>query len=205
MIIEPSGALVFGAATIALALSFVVLERLVRTRDVPTEITRRVAHVLACLFALLVHTLVPVWLFVVLSLAFAALMWLSRHFHVFTAIHTVRRRSLGDVYLPLGIGIAALLGQADTAVFAAAVLILGLADVAAGLVGDYLRSSRKTWWGSGAFLAVSVVVLALCGFPVVAIAAVALLATVTERYSPLGTDNVSIPFVVAALLGVSAT
>ena len=200
MILDPSGALVFAVATIALVLSFVVLERLVRTRDVPTEITRRVAHVLACLFALLVHAVVPVWLFVVFSLVFAALMWLSRHFHVFTAIHKVRRRSLGDVYLPLGIGIAALLGEADTAVFVAAVLILGLADVAAGLVGDYLRSNRKTWWGSGAFLAVSVIVLALSGFPVVAIGAVALLATATERYSPLGTDNVSIPLVVAGLL-----
>ena len=202
MIVDPSPALIFVAATIALALSFVALERLVRTRGVATEITRRVAHVLACLFALLVHTLVPVWLFVVFSIVFAALMWLSRHFHVFTAIHKVRRRSLGDVYLPLGIGVAALLGQADTAVFVAAVLILGLADVAAGLVGDYLRSSRKTWWGSGAFLAVSVIVLALCGFPVAPVVAVALLATVTERYSPLGTDNVSIPFVVAGLLAL---
>ena len=146
-----SGALIFGAATVGLAASFVVLERLVRTRNVPTEITRRVAHVLACLFALLVHAVLPFWLFIVCSVVFAALMWLSRHFHVFTSIHKVRRRSLGDVYLPLGIGVAALLGGSDAAVFVAAVLILGLADVAAGLVGDYLRSSRKTWWGPGLF------------------------------------------------------
>lgn len=197
-----SGALVFGAATVGLAASFVVLERLVRTRNVPTEITRRVAHVLACLFALLVHAVLPFWLFIVCSVVFAALMWLSRHFHVFTAIHKVRRRSLGDVYLPLGIGVAALLGGSDAAVFVAAVLILGLADVAAGLVGDYLRSSRKTWWGSGAFLGVSVIVLALCGFGLVPVIVVALLATATERYSPLGTDNISIPLVAAALLAV---
>lgn len=197
-----SGALVFGAATVGLAASFVVLERLVRTRNVPTEITRRVAHVLACLFALLVHAVLPFWLFIVCSVVFAALMWLSRHFHVFTAIHKVRRRSLGDVYLPLGIGVAALLGGSDAAVFVAAVLILGLADVAAGLVGDYLRSSRKTWWGSGAFLGVSVIVLALCGFGLVPVIVVALLATATERYSPLGTDNISIPLVAAAFLAV---
>jgi len=197
-----SGALVFGAATVGLAASFVVLERLVRTRNVPTEITRRVAHVLACLFALLVHAVLPFWLFIVCSVVFAALMWLSRHFHVFTSIHKVRRRSLGDVYLPLGIGVAALLGGSDAAVFVAAVLILGLADVAAGLVGDYLRSSRKTWWGSGAFLGVSVIVLALCGFGLVPVIVVALLATATERYSPLGTDNISIPLVAAALLAV---
>jgi phytol kinase len=193
-------ALVFAGATLALLVAFVTLERLVRTQEVPTEITRRVAHVLACLFALLVHTVLPVWLFVVFSLVFAALMWLSRHFHVFTSIHKVRRRSLGDVYLPLGIGIAAVLGQADAVVFVAAVLILGLADVAAGLVGDYLRSNRKTWWGSAVFLAVSVAVLALGGFDPLAILVVALAATVTERYSPLGTDNVSIPLVVAGLL-----
>ena len=197
-----SGALVFGAATVGLAASFVVLERLVRTRNVPTEITRRVAHILACLFALLVHAVLPFWLFIVCSVVFAALMWLSRHFHVFTSIHKVRRRSLGDVYLPLGIGVAALLGGSDAAVFVAAVLILGLADVAAGLVGDYLRSSRKTWWGSGAFLGVSVIVLALCGFGLVPVIVVALLATATERYSPLGTDNISIPLVAAALLAV---
>lgn len=202
MIVDSSGALIFGAATVALAASFVVLERLVRTKNVPTEITRRIAHVLACLFALLVHAVLPLWLFIVCSIVFAALMWLSRHFHVFTSIHKVRRRSLGDVYLPLGIGIAALLALNDGAVFVAAVLILGLADVAAGLVGDYLRSSRKTWWGSGAFLAVSIAVLALCGFGPLAVLVVAVLATATERYSPLGTDNVSIPLVVAGLLAL---
>ena len=203
MTVDAVDAVVFVAATLALALSFGALEHLVRTRDVPTEITRRVAHVLACLFALLVHAVLPVWLFVVFSLVFAVLMWLSRHFHVFTSIHRVRRRSLGDVYLPLGIGVAALVGQADAAVFVAAILIVGFADVAAGMVGDFLRSSRKTWWGSGAFLGVSLVVLALCGFGPVPVVVVALLATATERYSPLGTDNVSIPLVVAGLLVVS--
>jgi phytol kinase len=198
--VDSAGALIFGAATVALAASFVVLERLVRTKNVPTEITRRVAHVLACLFALLVHAVLPIWTFLVCSIAFAALIWVSRHFHVFTSIHKVRRRSLGDVYLPLGIGIAALLALDDAAVFVAAVLVLGLADVAAGLVGDYLRSTRKTWWGSGVFLAVSIVVLAFCGLGPLAVLVVAVLATATERYSPLGTDNLSIPLVVAGVL-----
>ena len=56
--------------------------------------------------------------------------------------------------------------------------------------------------GSGAFLGVSVIVLALCGFGLVPVIVVALLATATERYSPLGTDNISIPLIVAALLVV---
>ena len=44
--------------------------------------------------------------------------------------------------------------------------------------------------------------LALCGFGLVPVIVVALLATATERYSPLGTDNISIPLVAAAFLAV---
>ncbi|QIM17836.1 hypothetical protein G7066_02450 [Leucobacter coleopterorum] len=198
--IPASEVAVFLGATLVLLTAFVVLEYLVRKRGAPTELTRRVAHVAACLFAVAVHQLMPVWLFVTLALGFSALMLLSRHFQVFTSIHKVRRRSLGDVYLPLGLAIGACIAGDRFEIFVAAALTLGLGDVAAGLTGDLLRSSSKTWWGSVVFVGVTAVVVAACGFGAVSIGVVAILAAATERYSPRGTDNLTIPLVTAGLL-----
>jgi phytol kinase len=198
--ITGEGLLVFGLATLGLLAAFGMLEYLVRRRGAATELTRRAAHVAACLFALAVHPLLPVWLFVTLAIGFAGLMLLSRRFHVFTSIHKVRRRSLGDVYLPVGLAIGAALAGDRVEIFVAAALVLGLGDVAAGLTGDYLRATAKTWWGTAAFVAVAVVVVAACGFGVLPAVAVALIGAATERYSPLGTDNLTIPLVTAGLL-----
>lgn len=199
-----AGVAIFLGATLVLLATFVLLEYLVRKRGASSESTRRVAHVAACLFAVAVHQLVPVWLFVALALGFSALMLVSRHFQVFTSIHKVRRRSLGDVYLPMGLAFGAFIAGDQFEVFVAAALALGLGDVAAGLTGDFLRSSSKTWWGSVVFAVVTAAVVAACGFGAVSIGVVTILTTAAERYSPRGTDNLTIPFVTAgslALLG----
>ena len=190
-----------GAALVLVAV-FVLLEYLVRRRSAPTELTRRIAHVAACVFAVAVHPAIPVWMFMTIAIAFSGLMLLSRHFQVFTSIHKVRRRSLGDVYLPLGLAIGALIAGDRFEIFVAAALTLGLGDVAAGFTGDFLRSSSKTWWGSVVFMIVTAMVVAACGFGEISIAAVAILAAATERYSPFGTDNLTIPLVSAGLLAL---
>lgn len=198
--ITVAGLIGFAVATVALLAAFALLEFVVRRRGANTELTRRAAHVAACLFALAVHPLMPVWLFVTLALGFSGLMLLSRRFQVFTSIHRVRRRSLGDVYLPLGLAIGAAIAGERADIFIAAALVLGIGDVAAGLTGDLLRSPSKTWWGTVVFGVVSIVVVVSCGFGIVPALAVAVVASATERFSPRGTDNLTIPLVAAGLL-----
>src|SRR5690606_22369009 len=100
--------LLFVAATLGLGACFALLELLVRRRGRNSEATRRVAHVIACLFGLLVYALLDAWIVVVLSLAFAALMLPSRGLRLLSLLRLTRRRLLGAVYLVLGIGLAAL-------------------------------------------------------------------------------------------------
>lgn len=195
----------FLAGLIGLGAVFLVLELLVRRRALGSELTRRFAHVAACLFALLVYATLGPWGVAVLGFGFALAMLASRALKLLTSIHNTRRRSLGEVYLPLGLGLAALLAAEDAALFTAATLVLGLSDVAAGLVGDLLDAHAKTWRGSAAFFIVTVIVLLACGYPPLVSGCVAVLVTFVERASPYGSDNITIPLATALLLMLSAT
>ena len=190
----------FIIGTAVLALVFAALELLVRRGGISSEVTRRAAHVVAALFAILVHMVFDGWLFVMIAVIFALLMVLSRRIHLLTSIHNTRRASLGEVYLPLGAAIAAMIASDDDRIFVASMLVLGLADVAAGIVGDVLRSPHKTWWGSLACAVVSGLVLIACGvsWPVALVSSVIVAAT--ERLSHRGIDNLTIPAVAALML-----
>ena len=200
---DPAALLAFAAGTVALVGLLVTLEGLVRRRGWPHETTRRIAHVVACLYAMLVHATLPLALFAAVCAVFVVALVGSRRGGLLTAVHVTRRDSLGEVYLPVGIVIAALAGawapEGDR-VFLASILVLALADVAAGATGDLLRSDRKTWWGSLAFLVVAAAVLLACGFAPIVVAVAALAATATERLSGRGTDNVTVPLVTGLVL-----
>ena len=201
---ELAGLLVFAAATVLLVALMLALEALVRRRDWRHETTRRIAHVLACLYATASHAVLPLWLFVLACSLFVLALVLSRRMKVLTSVHTTRRASLGEVYLPVGIIIAALAGAlaADTAVFLATILILALADVAAGVTGDLLRAESKTRLGSLAFFAVSILIVQACGFGPLLSLAVAVVATLVERVSSRGTDNLTVPLVAGLMLAL---
>ena len=201
---ELAGLLVFAAATVLLVALMLALEALVRRRDWRHETTRRIAHVLACLYAIASHAVLPLWLFVLACSLFVLALVLSRRMKVLTSVHTTRRASLGEVYLPAGIIIAALAGAlaADTAVFLATILILALADVAAGVTGDLLRAESKTRLGSLAFFGVSILVVQACGFGPLLSLAVAVVATLVERVSSRGTDNLTVPLAAGLMLAL---
>ncbi|GAB2465708.1 dolichol kinase [Conyzicola lurida] len=201
-----SGLAWFGVATVVLVALMLVLELLVRRRGVGPETTRRIAHVLACLYGVFAHSVLPPWLFVAACSLFVVALVISRRRGLLAAVHTTRRRSLGEVYLPGGIIIAALAGAVagSDGVFLAAILILSFADVAAGVTGDLLRSTTKTWWGSLAFFVVAGVITLVCGFSPLASVTVALAATAAERVSTRGLDNLTVPVVAGVLLALFA-
>jgi phytol kinase len=200
-----SGLGAFGLATALLVGMIALLELAVRRTALAAETARRIAHVVACLYGLFSHSVLPLGLFVAACSVFVLALAASRRLSVLRAVHTTRRRSLGEVYLPVGIIIAALAAvpaRDDDRVFLATILVLALADVAAGLTGDVLRSVSKTWRGSFAFLVVALVVTLSCGFPPVLCGVVAIAATATERISSRGTDNLTVPLVTGLLLAL---
>lgn len=139
------------------------------------------------------------------GLIFTAVMVGSRWLPLAT-LAAMRQTSLGEVFFPVGVALSSLIAPNLTG-FVAASLVLGLADTAAALAGRHWASPRLLWSktlaGSGAFLLVAGVLLLVIAPrpPVLAIVAAS---TLAEALSPKGSDNLTVPVVVAlgfALLG----
>lgn len=190
----------FALMTAGLGLVFGVLEVLVRRSRLDSEWGRRVAHVAACLYAIGIHSVLTQWWFVGVAATFTMLMVASKILNVLRHIHGTRRATWGEVYLPLGLGLTAVITGEDVRAFVIAAAVLGLADVAAGLVGDFRNSLVKTWGGTAAFalVALAVFLAARASLPL-SLGAAVLLAGV-ERVSPRGLDNLTTPLVAAVLV-----
>jgi len=187
-------------ASVALAVVFAGLELVVRRASVGSEGTRRIAHVAACAYSVWIHSFLSTGQFIAVAGSFVALMAGSKLLHVLRSIHGTRRRTWGEVYMPLGLLVGAAIAGGNTGAFVAAAVILGVADVAAGLVGDARGSESKTWWGTAAFAFVAIVVLIALGRGVLLGVVLGVALALVERVSPWGTDNVTIPVAAAAAI-----
>jgi phytol kinase len=136
---------------------------------------------------------------------------------VFGAIHSVTRRTSGELWYPIGIGLTAVL-TSQPWIFCVAVLHMSLADGIAEIVGKkYGRMHyriglhTRSTIGSFAFLITS---LGLCmlayivlhnelpGISLAVFAITPFLATSVESISRYGLDNLAIPVVVVFALGL---
>ena len=127
------------------------------------------------------------------------------------------RATVGDLAFAAAIPVCYVASDGHPAIHAAAMLILGVADSAAALIGQGLGRTRFTRIGAGkspvgslAFLLVALGVLAcmgpLAGTGVESVAvdvllATALVSTAVELCLPYGLDNLGIPLASAWILG----
>lgn len=183
-------------SSIAVIICLSALELFYKNRLHP-NVTRKIAHILAGFFALGMAYVLDPLPYVVLALGFTALMIITMRLHLFNSIHNVERRTFGAVLLPVGVLIAYLLAGGPSTAFATAVLILTLGDSLASVPGHIIGSTRKTSFGSVIFFVIAFTIyIAAWGqayyFPAVASA---LVLTAVEKYSPWGSDNLTLPIV----------
>lgn len=152
-----------------------------------------------------------------LSLALFIGVLISYQFGVFGSIHNVKRRTSGELWYPVGIGLSALL-TVQPWIFCVAILHLSLADGLAAIVGKKygimhyrVGEHTRSIIGSFAFLIIS---FCLCIFAFVVLrneipgmslgvfAVTPFLATAVESVSRRGLDNVFIPLVVVFALAL---
>ena len=191
-------------------------ELLSRRVQLAPELLRKLVHMSAAVVAAFLPLVVSFTEIAVLGVLFAGVMALSARLRVFNAIHGVSRRTYGEVYFPLGITVLALVCPSALS-FAYGVLVLGLADGLAALVGERLGrravpllQTRKTLWGSGTFLvvcfALGAVLLIGAGmsppFASLAAAAMALALTPVELSLEHGLDNLVLPALAGLLVAV---
>ncbi len=181
------------------------------------ETNRKFVHIVTGTFVATWPFFMSLRLVQVLSLALLLVITFSRQLNLFRSIHSVDRRGAGEILFALGIGLTALM-SVNKWVFAAAILHMSLADGLAGLVGArvHLRGhytvfgEKRTVQGTLTFLLLSVAILSWVVFIAPAglhsAASVVLwlpiLATIVENVSILGLDNVSVPVLVAVVLGL---
>ena len=191
------------------------VEVFARRLTCPPELPRKLAHVASAVVAAFLPFVLSYAQIALLALAFAALMALSLRRGIFTAIHGVSRTTYGEVYFPLGIAALAIIGPARGS-FAYGVLVLGLGDGLAGLVGVRLGKrpvpliqTTKTLWGSGTFFvasfALGAALTAASGaslvYALLAAAALAAALTPVELFLTHGLDNLALPVLGGSLLG----
>lgn len=177
------------------------------------EVTRKFIHISVAAF-------VASWPFFMdwkqielISLLMFGGILVSRYLRLFKAIHGIQRRTWGELFFAMSIGIAAVLSQSAW-VFAAAMLIMGVADGFAALVGTLLDKTHrykvfghaKSYEGTITFFVMSIIILFACSafgdLPLTTMGLVwlALLSTVFENVAVAGTDNLFVPLIVVALL-----
>ncbi len=200
-------------ALAGVCLLVVLGEYLRRVHLFHAEVTRKFIHITTASF-------VASWPFFMdwkqielISLMMFAGILISRHLHLFRAIHGIKRRTWGELFFAMSIGIAAVLSQSEW-VFAAAMLIMGVADGFAALVGTLLDKTHrykvfghiKSYEGTATFFVMAVIILFVCTafghFPLAATSLLwlALLATLFENISVAGTDNLFVPLLIVILL-----
>jgi phytol kinase len=205
------------AVVLAVALFGVLLagvELLQRRARLEAEVPRKVVHIGSAVIAAGLAFLLNPSEIVVLGFGFAVFMLLSRRFGLLPSVHGVTRSTRGEIFFPLGVAMLALVAG-DRAQFVYGVLVLGLADGLAGVIGERygsrrlsLAGSEKSVEGSATFFVVAAVIgaaaLLATGEPAAAALAVAVLAagvlTGVELSLRGGLDNLCVPVLAAILL-----
>lgn len=180
-----------------------VVEYCKRRFKLSSEITRRIAHLSAGILALLAYMLLPVWLYVIAISAIGYVIAFSQYKNVLTSVHAVRRHTYGELFLPIGLLAALLASGFDQTIYIPSVLILTFADCFGGLVSDLFKKQRKMLRGSLVFALTTVVIFLitthLAWYDMLLVSAAL---TAIERYSPFGSDNLTVPLACALLLSL---
>jgi len=210
------------AIFLSLAFIFLVLlvsEFLWRSNKLEPETARKFIHIIVGSF-IAFWPLYMSWRTIqLLAVALFLGVLISYQFGVFGAIHHVKRRTSGELWYPVGVGLSALL-TTQPWIFCVAILHLSLADGAAAIVGTnwglhhksyQIGTHTKSFLGSLAFFTVSSLLsLAaytilrdeLPGVSLAVFATMPFLATAVESISRKGLDNVFVPLSVIFALSL---
>ncbi len=183
-------------------------EVLKRKFALPTAYTRRFIHIGTAAVAGFAPLFVTRDQLIIVCIFFIVLLLLGRSYTLFSAIHGVDRKSFGDIYLPLGVILSALIFLPQYIhIFQFGIFIMGISDAVAGFVGEKfdkhnieVYGNKKSIEGSVAFFVCSLI-LTLVFFPFVGyqILVIPIVLTMTEFGLVHGFDNLILPIIASFL------
>ncbi|MDD5050154.1 MAG: hypothetical protein PHV93_00220 [Candidatus Pacebacteria bacterium] len=176
------------------------------------DITRKIAHMFSGVFAFFLPYLLTRGELIVLSVLFIGIIFGTKTFGLFGSIHGVSRKTWGEIYFPLSLGLLAYFFLPDRVLSAQfGVLVLGFSDALASIVGIEFGSHKlrifghqKSIEGSAAFFVTTIVITIAFLTPtsfliIIAGLFVAFLLTSVELFSINGLDNLLLPVLGAYL------
>lgn len=203
------------------SLSFLILFTMVELIYYKLSITKELSRKLVHIFSAVIIAILPLWLsyyeVAIVAGLFVPVLYLSKRYNIFKAIHTGERSTLGEVYYPLAIVIVCLL-KPSLFSYLFVVLTLGLSDGLAAVVGKYygkkqfsIFRSHKSYLGSAVFffctLCLAITLLAIFNLAslasVFSVLLISVALTVVEASCSKGLDNLFIPLVGLLLLSLA--
>lgn len=194
-------------------LLLIFCEFLNRKKNIASEYTRKLAHFVSSLSVLLFPHVFKeeCYVLAICAILFVILL-IANRMCLLHSIDEVGRRTGGSYLLALSVGItyyvSVILG--NSMLFTLPILILAICDPLAGIIGKRFNSKHilyeKTIAGSLTFLSfslcISLLYLSVVHHKSVFTLSlmVAFVSSFTELLSPRGTDNLTIPLVVAGVL-----
>jgi phytol kinase len=200
-----------GAAAVAIML-LVLSEAATRKWLLRPETGRKLAHMSSGVLAATFPLYLPFWAIDGLAVAFIPFMLASRHLKLFPVLQRAERSTLGEVYFPAGVVLAAVLVP-HKAEYVFGVLVMGIGDAVASLVGErfgrrtYRVTTKKSYIGS-ASLFITTMILGLSTLAVLGrlsagnafiVSAIAAAVSVEEGVVGGGADNVVLPVTAAVM------
>lgn len=175
------------------------------------NVTRKIAHVGASLIAVLSPLFVSKGLIVIACFAFAGILFLSRRTALFSSVQSIKRNTLGEVFLPLGEALTALLFLPQgIKEFQYGVIVMGLSDPLAGFIGEKfgkheitIFGGKKSIEGACAFF-LCTLLLTYSFSPVISfqLLFIPFVLTLIELFLGYGLDNLVLPIAGAYLLKI---
>ena len=192
-----------------------ICELIIRLKLIKGEYARKLVHIVIALYASTWAYYLNATVIVFISLILVLVVVVVQHYSFLHSLRAVRRITYGEIWFPLGIGISALMFT-NPAVYAVAILHMGLADGLAAVVGVSMgkragkftiMKGTKSVAGSLTFVVVSFGIymvywhwltdVALFSndliFAGVVSLSTAIIVAMVELLSPKGSDNILVP------------
>ncbi|MCL4393135.1 hypothetical protein M1145_03260 [Patescibacteria group bacterium] len=138
-----------------------LIELIFRNKNIRKELIRVAIRIFTGIFFVFLYLNFNIFYFIMIVFASFFIMVFSFVFNIFSSIHSVDRKTYGEMLFPLGVLIALWIAYPYSSVFLASLLILTLADSFATIPGFFKKSDHKTIYGSLIFFIVSFVILYL--------------------------------------------
>ncbi len=177
-------------------------------KGVSSNITRKIVHIGGGIVSALFPLFVDLKIVIVLGVVFTLILLISKRNKLLGSIHKIEDYSVGALLFPFSTALTAIIfWPINTLIFQGSVLVLGLSDGIAEIIGKkygkktYSITGTKTMAGSAAFLATTFLILlgvlyiggGLTFGSIIFLFTGSLLLTAVEAFFGRGWDNLFIP------------